>query len=217
MNDILSTEGTSVPLYENKSFCILLAVAFVLALISSVIFWNTYVVERGGEQSLEGVLEAQPIKQTENDPAIPGEAPLPERVLTGALMFLGTDASFIRISVKDEGIYSVALTPETKITINGTDTDIKSLKPMSPVSVTAFVLPDTEPYDFSAKSVAGGVSPVADATVSSTSVPVTSAETESGSNTISTPSVSTTSQKQSMEEKLKILITESSEQGMFVR
>lgn len=217
MNDILSTEGTSVPLYENKSFCILLAVAFVLALISSVIFWNTYVVERGGEQSLEGVPEAQPIKQTENDPAIPEEVPLPERVLTGALMFLGTDASFIRISVKDEGMYSVALTPETKITINGTDTDIESLKPMSPISVTAFVLPDTEPHDFSAKSIIGGVSPVADATVSSTSVPETSTETEAGSNTISTPSVSTTSQKQSMEEKLKVLITESSEQGMFVR
>ena len=217
MNDILSTEGTSVPLYENKSFCILLAVAFVLALISSVIFWNTYVVERGGEQSLEGVPEAQPIKHTENDPAIPEEVPLPERVLTGALMFLGTDASFIRISVKDEGMYSVALTPETKITINGTDTDIESLKPMSPISVTAFVLPDTEPHDFSAKSIIGGVSPVADATVSSTSVPETSTETEAGSNTISTPSVSTTSQKQSMEEKLKVLITESSEQGMFVR
>lgn len=217
MNNNLSTEGTSVPLYENKSFCILLAVAFVLALISSVIFWNTYVVERGGEQSLEGVLEAQPIKQTENDPAIPEESPLSERVLTGVLMFLGTDASFIRISVKDEGIYSVALTPETKITINGTDTDIKSLKPMSLISVTAFVLPDTEPYDFSAQSIIGGVSPVVDATVSSTSVPVTSMETEVGSNTISKSPVSTTSQKQSMEEKLKVLIKESSEQGMFVR
>lgn len=213
MNIDPSVSDSTAPLYEKKSFCILLGVGFVIALIATFILWNTYVVPERVEQGIGGAPVEQ-ATQVENNPEVTQEAALPERVFTGTLMFLQPDASFMRISVKGEGVYSVALTPETKVTLNGLDTDIKALKPMSTVSVTALVLPDTEPYDFSAQSVAGnsGVSTAPSATTSTTSTGSSVAGAP-----VATPSMNAGSQGIGTQEKLKELIKESAEAGMFRR
>ncbi|QQR64888.1 hypothetical protein IPH92_05055 [Candidatus Kaiserbacteria bacterium] len=157
MNNNHSALDVCVPLHENKSFCILLTVAFALALISSFIFWNIYVVERSDEQGIEGIPEAQQTTQTEDTTTTQQDYSVyPERVLTGMLVTLSPDVSFVRVLVKDEGVYLIGLGPETKTTIDGSDANINTLSLMSTVSVTAYEIPDTEPYDFFAKNITGG-------------------------------------------------------------
>ncbi len=81
-----------------------------------------------------------------------------ERTLAGAIIALGSDKSYIRLSVKNEGIYSVGITANTKITQNGAAVSLAALEPLAEVAVTATRLSDKERFDFRAESmeISGG-------------------------------------------------------------
>ena len=210
MNNNLFRLDSDGALFERKSFRILLLIGFVVALPASFIFWNMYGAPLQSEHSAKEVPDTQPVAPVEEKGTT-----YPERIFTGVLMSIGPDATFVRVSVKDEGVYSVALTPETKITMNGADTDIRALAPMSVVSITSSVLPDTEPYDFSALSIVGGseVSPSDSVTATS----VSTGAPESGKSSEDTSTQNATNQGLHTQEKLEQLIKESSEAGMFKR
>lgn len=203
-----SVSDKITPLYKKKSFYIISAIGFVVALISSLVLWNMFGAsmndEYSGEHIVEKVSDTQPIASTEKG------VTYPERKFMGTLMSIGPDAKFVRVFVKDEGMYSVALTAETKITVNGIDTDIKAFTPMSVVSITSSELPDTEPYDFSARSIAGG-SEVSTPDLTTASSVGTGVSETGDSQGISSSNAE--SQGLHTQEKLKELIKESSAEG----
>ena len=82
------------------------------------------------------------------------EAPAPvTRSLTGSVIMLGENGSYLRLAAEGEGIVSVGISGETVVTRDGASFSLSNLEPRAQVTVVADELPDTEPYDFMAKSI----------------------------------------------------------------
>lgn len=75
------------------------------------------------------------------------------RELSGTVLMLGEGNAFIRLSIVGEGVYSVGLNADTRISQDGVAFDVAALRPFSKVAVTALKLPSTEKFDFLARSI----------------------------------------------------------------
>lgn len=75
------------------------------------------------------------------------------RELAGSVLMLGADGTYIRVDVKEEGIVSVGITPDTVIFKGETKSTFEAIGPFSRVVMEVIPLEDTQPYDFLAKSI----------------------------------------------------------------
>jgi len=76
------------------------------------------------------------------------------RKMTGTIVMLGEDNSYIRLNVIDEGIFSVGITAETVITTkSGLPTSLQAIEPFAEAMVELVPLEDSQVYDFLAISV----------------------------------------------------------------
>ena len=76
-----------------------------------------------------------------------------ERTLTGMVMLYDPAQSFIKLAVRGESAYSVGIDSETKITKGGALVTATDLGIGIEVSIFAREVPDTELYDFMAKTI----------------------------------------------------------------
>lgn len=76
-----------------------------------------------------------------------------KKTLSGSVILLSEDHSFIRLSVKGEAIYSIGISADTKIIRDGVASDIATLDPFAQVVVLARNSSASERYDFVAESM----------------------------------------------------------------
>jgi hypothetical protein len=76
------------------------------------------------------------------------------QTLTGSLMEISEDKTYIRVSVKEKGVFSIGLDTNTTILLDGVSSDMSAFGPLAQITVVAEELPDTEKYDFIARSIA---------------------------------------------------------------
>ncbi|KKU78788.1 MAG: hypothetical protein UY04_C0026G0002 [Parcubacteria group bacterium GW2011_GWA2_47_7] len=133
------------PMSSAKSNLLLWGFLVVIIVLCAV-FFISYVRDerqRGGVATQESGIV---VDQT-NSPT------MKERELNGNIVMLGEKNSFIRLSVEGEGVYSVGISADTKITRDGVAYDMAALEPFAKISITALKLPNTETYDFLAQSI----------------------------------------------------------------
>jgi hypothetical protein len=74
-------------------------------------------------------------------------------LLEGAVVMLAEDFSYVRLSVANEGIFSVGINEDTIIAQSNEIMTLKDLAPLSEVVVEAVPLEDSQMYDFLALSL----------------------------------------------------------------
>ncbi len=75
------------------------------------------------------------------------------QTIEASLIEVEKNETYIRVSTMDKGVYSIGLNQDTKISRDGDSISIKSLTPFERLSITIIDLPNTEKYDFTAKSI----------------------------------------------------------------
>lgn len=76
------------------------------------------------------------------------------RPLSGGIVMLGEDGTYLRLSVIDVGVLSVGITEDTQITQEGTAITLTEIAPFSEATLEVIPLDDSQMYDFLAVSVA---------------------------------------------------------------
>ena len=140
---------------NEKVTFIALGLFLLLVLILIVVAMNQQNRDREGSANLgtdaseatseanTGALTRPPLQYDENL----------TRELTGAVLMRGPDGTYLRVDVKDVGIVSVGITPETVIFNGETESTFDAIGPFSRVVMEVISLEDTQPYDFLAKSI----------------------------------------------------------------
>ena len=75
------------------------------------------------------------------------------RPLSGVVVMLAEDGSYIRLSVINEGVLSIGVTEDTEITSSSTPITLEAIPPFSEVMLEVVPLEDSQMYDFLAISV----------------------------------------------------------------
>lgn len=76
------------------------------------------------------------------------------RPLSGGVVMLGEDGTYLRLSVTDVGVLSIGITKDTQITQDGTTIALAEIAPFSEAALEVIPLDDSQMYDFLAVSVA---------------------------------------------------------------
>ncbi|NCT01949.1 hypothetical protein GW766_01680 [Candidatus Parcubacteria bacterium] len=69
------------------------------------------------------------------------------KTISGTIMMVDPDGAFLRVAVPGEGTVSVGLGGLSAVVIDGKEVNISDIEPMSTITVTTEVLPNTEAYD----------------------------------------------------------------------
>jgi len=70
------------------------------------------------------------------------------RVISGTIMYVDPAGEYLRVAVPGEGVFSVGVAEMSTVDIDGKEISISDLEPMSTITVTTDVLPNTDRYDY---------------------------------------------------------------------
>jgi len=136
-------------LAENRLKTILLAVGTLLIFATA---FGAWCYSKSGSFD-DAEKEAPPILNVERDIERGEDITYPTaQELAGKVVMIGPKNSYVRLAVGDI-VYSIGLTAETKVTQEGQAFDIATLDPRTEILVTALELPNTEQFDFLARSI----------------------------------------------------------------
>jgi len=73
--------------------------------------------------------------------------------LSGSVIAIGEDGTYIRVSIEESGIFSVGINKDTLITKGSQPSSLEEIRPFSPITLSAVPLHSSEMYDYLAKSL----------------------------------------------------------------